>query len=126
MNPAHAMEYVAQYIVKHNEYRDNEIVQLNKRIQQLEDRLNVAETTLKELDTVKCTSCQAYVNNIDRCEMCETEKCQTCSDIQHIESWNRSGMNMCFICRNMYCNFCLDKTVLDVDGYCVECADAEK
>ena len=117
------MEYVAQYIVKHNGYRDNEIAQLNEKIRQLEQNLQNSIATLRELGFVKCSVCQTDVHNYDSCEMCEAKKCETCTDIVHINSWNLSGMNMCFICRNTHCNHCLQQSVMETSRYCADCQD---
>ena len=119
----HAMEYVGKYVVKCIAYRDYEIVQRDKKIQQLEQDLQNTLNTLEELGFVRCNVCQTVVHNYHTCEMCSAKKCETCEDIIHISSWNLSGMNMCFICRNSYCNHCLKQNVLGIDRYCVECQE---
>jgi hypothetical protein len=101
-------EYVAKYVIKANQYRDEEIKTL--------------ENVLEEFEIIKCNKCLEYVKNFDSCEMCEYKCCLTCSTVKHYSSWNLSGMDMCEKCSVIYCHWCLLQ-VNTKDKTCLNCKD---
>ena len=102
--PKNISEYVAEYVIKHNCYRDNEI-------KNLEDILN-------KFEIVKCRNCKKYhqylLDNEDQCEICDNHNdnyndslCDNCLDVQHYDTWNLSGMDMCKTCSLSHCHYCI-------------------
>lgn len=88
-------EYVAKYVIKANQYRDEEIKAL--------------ENVLEEFEIIKCGKCLRYMNDFETCEMCDFRCCFSCSNIKHYKTWNLSGMDMCEKCSLIYCHWCLCK-----------------
>ena len=85
-SPAHAMEYVAQYIIKHNHYRDDEITSRDNEIGRLKN-------VLVDFGIVQCN------------------ECGSCSDIDHVYLGDhRKSKDLCGACRKVYCNWCLIET----------------
>ena len=63
MYPKNFQEYVANAVIKHNKYRDDEISEL--------------EAILADLNVDKCRKCQKYYKKgINMCAMCEEDYCR--------------------------------------------------
>ena len=93
-NPKNIAEFVVKKVIEENKYRDDEIKKLRE--------------VLEEFDIIKCNKCGKYDNVFEICEMCENKFCYKCSTVQHYNTWNLSGMNMCSNCSLIYC-WCLNK-----------------
>jgi len=103
-SPAHAMEYVAQYIIKHNHYRDDEITSRDNEIGRLKN-------VLVDFGIVQCNECGDYDDDCSECYICEVVKCGSCSDIDHVYLGDhRKSKDLCGACRKVYCNWCLIET----------------
>lgn len=107
-NPKNIAEYVAQYIIKENKYRDDEIQRLQK--------------VFKEFGIIECKKCKeySYSNHLENCDLCDDINCYKCSTIKHYHSWNLSGINMCEKCSLIYCQYCLNNKEYN-NKYCKEC-----
>ena len=105
MNPQNIMEYVAQYIIKHNRYCEDQIAKLQCDINTITDEFNIR----------KCSTCDTFKDAHDthKCTWCRTTKCDDCSDI---ECAYPNILFLCFECKSRLddptdCRMC---TILEI------------
>ena len=85
-------EYVAQEVIRHMKYKDEEI-----RVLKLE---------LENFDVILCDFCQKYRKYDWECDFCEKVSCTECEIVKNYPSWNLSGCNACDDCTTKYCTSC--------------------
>ena len=97
MYPKNIQEYIVREIIAHNKYRDLEIEQLNK--------------ILQDFDITKCDVCLEYTRDGGSCGQCDFKCCGKCYDskIKHVNTWNLSGTEMCEKCILTHCHFCISE-----------------
>lgn len=92
MSSKNLQEYVAERVIKHMEYRDEEVRKLRK--------------LLKTFDIILCDFCHDYDHNNGICEICEFRGCVRCIDT-YINTRN-FATNMCRKCaKKTFCSKCL-------------------
>ena len=98
LQPKNISEYVAQYVIKHNKYRDEE--------------LDILYKVLEDFDINKCFDCEKYYLKTGHCEVCDKYYCGCCGYIEHIKTWNLSGTWMCAICVLNQCHNCSHDAII--------------
>jgi hypothetical protein len=89
-------EFVANYVIAHNKYRDLEIEQLKAELNEI----------LETCDIIKCNICNLYRDYYGSCEFCDIKTCASCDYVQKYSSWNISGCYACDKCEKLYCTGC--------------------
>lgn len=96
-------EFVIKNVIKHMEYRDTEIIEMQNEIQTLKDLLEVR-------NVVKCGGCNHYGEYIGTCDICEIESCSDCECkdrcVKSYRSPYLSGTCLCNACANLHCAWC--------------------
>ena len=86
------------------------LIKLITEIQQLHIReIDELKAVLTDNDFEKCSECKKYVKDYTSCGQCDFQCCESCAEtrIQHYDSWNLSGVNMCSSCSKLFCHDCL-------------------
>ena len=116
MYPKNFQEYVANAVIKHNKYRDDEIAEL--------------EAILADLNVDKCRKCQKYKKEINMCHMCDADYCRICSNTElknftssdtydevthegfsplQFDLCNKCSLNLCTSCNSTLCKDCTNR-----------------
>jgi hypothetical protein len=112
MNPKNIQEYMANAVIKHNKYRDDEIAEL--------------ESILKDCGVERCFKCQKYKKEMDMCNMCDRDYCTSCSntelksftssdtydEITH-EGFSPIEFTLCDKCRSNLCGACINSAICE-------------
>lgn len=109
MNPKNIQEYIVQGIIKHNKYRDDEIDELKK--------------ALDDMGISKCGICLKYSKEYNVCSGCEFACCDSCLEtkLKRINNSCSYPTYLCDECSKIYCNHCM---VTDIKK-CDKCAERE-
>ena len=118
MYPKNFQEYVANAVIKHNKYRDDEIAEL--------------EAILADLNADKCGKCQKYKKEINICGTCDVFYCTSCSttemksftssdtydNVTHegfspvqFDLCNKCSLNLCTSCNSSLCKDCTNRVL---------------
>lgn len=93
-------EYVAERVIAHMKYRDEEIEILQKELEILREK------AAYKADIIKCDWCNEYSDYDWECEFCERKSCTGCKKVKKYPSWNLSGCTACDDCEAKYCTQC--------------------
>ena len=116
MYPKNFQEYVANAVIKHNKYRDDEIAEL--------------EAILADLNVDKCKKCQKYKKEMNMCGTCDADYCTSCSNTEmksftssdtydevtdegfsplQFDLCNKCSSNLCTSCNSTLCKDCTNR-----------------
>ena len=100
MSSKNIQEYIAEQVIKHMEYRDEEVRKL--------------EELLEKYDVILCGFCGDYGDYEETCEVCELKSCKRCSHfITRLYVNNISlKMFMCDECANKH--YCFESDELKI------------
>lgn len=109
MYPKNIQEYVANAVIKHMKYRDDEIAELEAILEEYID---------------KCKKCQKYKKESYMCNMCVADYCSTCA-CEEMKSFRSSDtynevtgegfsslqFDLCNKCSSTLCSLCVNSRI---------------
>ncbi len=103
MYPKNIQEYIVESVIKHNKYRDDEIDELTK--------------ALNDMGATKCEICLKYKTEYNSCSMCDFRCCEFCSEAKLNVVLNSHSYYtyLCHECCKIYCNNCTGKDIKKCD-----------